>query len=373
MPNPFTLRFIPPRSPFCNRTQELRELSSHASNRTNVVLFSPRRYGKTSLVKQVQAGLEKDGFFTFYTDFFMVTSVNDIAGRIAKNVYSVLHRHESLLKKGARYLKTFKTFRPVFKPAPHNGFALTVEPVSTELSGIDLLDKVLEELGVFIHSESAGAHIVFDEFQEITELKKSPVEGVLRKHIQEHQASYFFVGSRRRILLDIFNQRNRPFYQSAIMYPLSPLPQDELTSFLVGQFKKGGKKCSKSTAEAISNKILQYPYYAQALAYNVYEVSGKVVNEDAIEIGFEKLLASERYGYEATVQGLTGSQITLLRALATDPDSKILSTEYMARHKLSIGGIQYAQRKLEELDLIEKHNNVWRVVDPVFACWLAEY
>ena len=173
------------------------------------------------------------------------------------------------------------------------------------------------------------------------------------------------------MLLDIFNQRNRPFYQSAIMYPLSPLPHDELTSFLVGQFKKGGKKCPESIAESISTRIFQYPYYAQALAYNVYEVSGKVVNEDAIEIAFEKLLASERYGYEATVQGLTGSQITLLRALATDPDSRILSTEYMARHKLSIGGIQYAQRKLEELDLIEKHINVWRVVDPVFACWLA--
>ncbi len=373
MPNPFTLRFIPPHSPFCNRTQELRELSSHASNRTNVVLFSPRRYGKTSLVRQMQAGLEEDGFFTFYTDFFMVTSVNDIASRIAKGVYSVLHRHESLLIKGVRYLKTFKAFRPVFKPTPHNGFALTVEPVSTELPGIDLLDKVLEELGVFIRNESAEAHIVFDEFQEITELKKTPVEGVLRKHIQEHQASYFFVGSRRRMLLDIFNQRNRPFYQSAIMYPLSPLPHDELTSFLVGQFKKGGKKCPESIAESISTRIFQYPYYAQALAYNVYEVSGKVVNEDDIETAFEKLLASERYGYEATVQGLTGSQITLLRALATDPDSKILSTEYMARHKLSIGGIQYAQKKLEKLDLIEKHNNVWRVVDPVFGCWLCKY
>jgi hypothetical protein len=373
MSNPFTLRFIPPHSPFCNRTREIHELSSHARNKTNAVLFSPRRYGKTSLVKQVQAGLEKEGFFTFYTDFFMVTSVNDIAGRIAKSVYSVLHKHESLLKKGIRYLKTFKTFRPVFKPASHNGFALTVEPVSTELSGTDLLDNVLEELGVFIRNESAQAHVVFDEFQEIMELKKSPAEGVFRKHIQEHQASYFFVGSRRRILLDIFNQSNRPFYQSAIMYPLSPLPHDELTSFLVAQFKKGGKKCPGSIAESISSRIFQYPYYAQALAYNVYEVSGEVVNKDDIETGFEKLLASERYGYEAIVQGLTSAQITLLRALATDPDSKILSTEYMGRHKLSIGGIQYAKKKLEELDLIEKHNSVWRVVDPVFGCWLSKY
>ena len=373
MPNPFTLRFIPPDSPFCNRAQELHELSSHARNKANVVLFSPRRYGKTSLVKKVQSGLEKEGFFTFYTDFFMVTSVNDIATRIARSVYDVLHQHESFLKKGVRYLKTFKTFRPVFKPSPPNGFTLTVEPVSTELSGMDLLDKVMKELGLFIHNEHAQVHMVFDEFQEITELKKSPVEGVLRRHIQEHQASYFFVGSRRRILLEIFSQSNRPFYQSAIMYPLDPLPHGELTTFFVGQFKSGGKRCPKRTAETISNKVFQYPYYAQALAYNVYEVSGKVVSEDDVEVGFEKLLASERYGYEAIVQGLTSSQIALLRALSTNPGSRIMSTEYMGRHKLSVGGIQYAQKKLEELDLIEKHNNVWRIVDPIFGRWLSGY
>ena len=83
--------------------------------------------------------------------------------------------------------------------------------------------------------------------------------------------------------------------------------------------------------------------------------------------------ASERYGYEAVVQGLTVSQITLLKALAVDPVSKILSTEYMKRHRLSAGGIQYARNKLEKLDIIEKHNNIRKIVDPVFACRSAGY
>ena len=92
-----------------------------------------------------------------------------------------------------------------------------------------------------------------------------------------------------------------------------------------------------------------------------------------IQTGFNNMLASERYGYEATVQGLTGSQIALLKALAVDPVSKILSTEYMNRHRLSVGGIQYARNKLEKLDLIEKQNNAWQIVDPVFGCWLGRY
>jgi len=373
MANPFTLRVIPPYSPFCNRADDIKQMFSHASNKTNVVLFSPRRYGKTSLIRRLQADLTRKGFFTVYVDFFMATSDNEIARRISQGIYSVLHERESLLDKGVRFLKTFTTFRPVFKPSPESGFSFSVEPVSSVMPGIDLIDQVMEELGLFIRGESINAHIVFDEFQEISELKNSSVEEVLRKHIQEQQASFFFVGSRRRILLDMFNRKNRPFYQSAIMYPLRPLPDKELISFLVERFKAGGKNCPVPMAEKISGKVSQYPYYAQALAYNVFETSDDTVSEDDIQTGFNNMLAAERYGYEAVVQGLTGPQIALLRALSVDPVSKILSADYMNRHRLSIGGIQYARNKLEKLDLIEKQDNVWRIVDPVFGCWLAGY
>jgi AAA+ ATPase superfamily predicted ATPase len=101
MPNPFTMRVIAPGSPFCNRAAELRDLSRHATNRANVVVFSPRRYGKTSLVRRVQAEIEKEGFLTIYADLFMVTTVNEVANRIAKNVYAILHKQESLLRKGS--------------------------------------------------------------------------------------------------------------------------------------------------------------------------------------------------------------------------------------------------------------------------------
>lgn len=373
MANPFTLRVIPPDFPFCNRATELKELNSHADNKANVVLFSPRRYGKTSLIKRLQSALSRKGFFTVYIDFFMATTENETARRISQGIYSMLHERESLLDKGVRFLKTFKTFRPVFKPSPENGFSFSVEPVSSGMSGIDLIDRVMEELGLFIHKESINAHIVFDEFQEISDIKNSPIEGILRKHIQQHQASYFFVGSRRRILLDMFNSKNRPFYQSAIMYPLKPLPEKELVPFLRERFEENGKNCPVQIAEKISEKVSQYPYYAQSLAYNIFEISEGTVTCDDIQAGFNNMLASERYGYEAIVQGLTGSQIALLKALAVDPVSKILSTEYMSRHMLSAGGIQYARNKLEKLDLIEKHNNIWKIVDPVFACWLGGY
>ena len=88
MQNPFYLRVLPVDAPFCNRAKELDELTSHARNKANVVLFSPRRYGKTSLVKRVQERAKKEGVVTIYVDFLGIDSVEDLASRIASRFYA---------------------------------------------------------------------------------------------------------------------------------------------------------------------------------------------------------------------------------------------------------------------------------------------
>jgi AAA+ ATPase superfamily predicted ATPase len=120
---------------------------------------------------------------------------------------------------------------------------------------------------------------------------------------------------------------------------------------------------------SVINAIVEYRIDVDGYSVKAY----KRIKEQDIETGFQNLIASERYGYEAIVQGLTGPQISLLRAIAKDPAAKILTAGYLERHRLSLGGVQYARRKLEKLDLIEKHNNVWRIVDPVFGKWLSMF
>ena len=67
--------------------------------------------------------------------------------------------------------------------------------------------------------------------------------------------------------------------------------------FLEERFESGGKKCPESVAEMISRRTHQYPYYAQALAYNVFDLSGKVIQSEDVDAGFDRLLSSERYAY----------------------------------------------------------------------------
>jgi DNA-binding MarR family transcriptional regulator len=91
-----------------------------------------------------------------------------------------------------------------------------------------------------------------------------------------------------------------------------------------------------------------------------------------------ELIQGEKPVFEAIIQGLTPQQIALLKAVAKEPSRFIMSMNYMKRHHLnSIGGIQSAAKKLEQLDCIEREQGAtggrWRVVDPLLGRWLTDY
>ncbi|MBI1811535.1 MAG: ATPase, partial [Nitrospirae bacterium] len=137
----------------------MKELTSHARNKANVVLISPRRYGKTSLVKRVQNKLAKQGSAAIYIDFFGVDSIEDMTARLVSRVYAFSQKNEPLFKK---VVKIITAWRPVLRPDPEYGISLTVEPTSKK-KGIDLLEDTLSAVGRFINDYEKGCHIVFGE------------------------------------------------------------------------------------------------------------------------------------------------------------------------------------------------------------------
>jgi uncharacterized protein len=370
MSNPFYLQEIPVDAPFCDREGELKELQSYAEAKANVVLFSPRRYGKTSLVKRVQKKLADKGAVSIFADFFGVSSVEDVAGRLARSVFVVTHQKEPLWKSALRIIKTF---RPVLKPEISGHFSLSVERSSAVKSGLPLLEETMESLGEFIQAAKPLVQVTLDEFQEIVVLKEAlRIEAALRTQINQHRASYFFVGSRRRILLGIFNERQRPFFQSAINYPIRALPAGDLAEFISRQFTENKKNCTVELAREMASLVEYHPYYSQKLAFFVFE-SCKTVTPKDIQQGFETLILSEKPVFEAGVQCLSPHQRLLLQALSKEPTQKLLASSFLQKHNLgSVGGVQHSAKQMEDLDLIEKdeEKGFWRLVDPVFALWL---
>lgn len=235
-----------------------------------------------------------------------------------------------------------------------------------------LLEDLLTGMNAYVEKNGLRASIALDEFQEITELEESKeIEGILRSNIQtQRKISYYFIGSRRRILNDMFNNKNRPFYKSAFNYPLSKISREEFVSFIQKQFQGTNKKCQEKIAGLLYEKADGYPYYVQKLAYLLWEATEEEASQAQLEKSSQDLLRLEKADFEGLWSGLSLGQRSLLKTLALDPTRSPYSKDYLEKQGLSLGGTQKAMEALLSKDLIEEGEKGFQLVDPVMAAWL---
>lgn len=367
--NPFQIKVLPVDAPFCNRTKEMEELTEYGYSGTSAVVYSPRREGKTSLMNRVQYKLRNEGCITIKTDFFSVFSIDDIAMRLAKAVFSETKRHDSWLTKA---MNTLKSFRPAFQPDPVSGsLTLTLIPSSGK-TGFDLLEDVMFSIKNLSDSIENPINIFIDEFQEITDLKDSAkIEGIMRTFMQETKASFFFVGSRRRILFDMFNERVRPFYRMAVNYPIEKIEHSELTKWVTEQFDSHGVDC-KIAADELVKIVHRHTYYVQKLSMLTFNISEKLVTKETLVQAYSDMVESEKPTFEeAYLKPLSPAQRNVLISLAKENTAQPLSRNYIKNNSLPAAStMQSAIKVLTNNDLIQIENGIYTLVDKVFQDYL---
>lgn len=370
MQNPFTIG-IARNEDFCDRRQELADLINYAKHGHNIVLYSPRRYGKSSLVTQVLRELEKEGILTVYVDLFLVSSEQDFISTFATGVLKGIGRGADPRTLGNRVKNLFSRLVPVFEVTPEGlGFFVKFDRgAQLEL----LLDDLMEGMYAYVKKKKLRACIALDEFQEVTELAESKkIEGILRSHIQsQKEIAYFYIGSRRRTLKDIFTDKGRPFYKSAFLYTLKEIPKEDFVLHIRKKFEEAGKKCPPDIAGKIYDMVRGYPYYVQKLALLTWDITEKACNDDLVHAAYKLLLKMEAADFEGIWSGLTLVQKAVLKAIAREPTASPFAKEYLERYGLTIGGAQKALKALLEKDVIEKdEENRYRLTDPIMGAWL---
>lgn len=373
MPNPFRLEVLGEGDPFCDRQEEVQQLLRCAKATQNVVLASPRRYGKTSLCRKVQKKLNDEGWLCFAFDFAGVDSVSEIARRLARDMLKTLHGRESFLSKGKRWLNALTAFRPVLTFDPSGEAAISVARAVETENPRTQLEQTLEDLARIIDAGEWPCHVVMDEFQDLTKLAESQVvEGIVRRTIQGLPASFVFSGSRRSLLLAMFNDQKRFLTLSAVKMFLPPLPLDETSACIRACFSQAGRHVDPDVSAALVAAAGQYPFYVQRLASEVFERSGARVTREDVDQARRAVMQSESGLYETMISPLTTRQLRLLKTLAAAPSVRLTSAEFVARSELPASSIVDIRDILLREDLIEKtEGDLWRVVDPFFAAWLA--
>jgi len=255
--NPFKFGSIVDDPFFTDRIHEQKEIRSILQSSVHLVIISPRRYGKTSLVKKVVGELNRPLIFF---DLQLVTDVHDLAAQLLRKVYK-LYPFEKI----KNILKHFRIVPSINLNPQTNEVDISFQPKTDIIPLLEDVFNLIEKLG----NQKRKPIVVLDEFQEINLLSPN-LDKQLRAIIQIHQnVNYVFMGSVESMMRDIFEKKKSPFYHFGQLMPLDKIPYNDFHDFIRNGFMQHAES-PHEVATAILEITNCHPYYTQQLAYNVW-------------------------------------------------------------------------------------------------------
>lgn len=367
MKNPFLYGQSVEGEHFCNRIKELADIASHISSAQNLFIYSNRRLGKTSLVREALRRLSKDKMTApIFIDMERVTSRGQFVEVYARAIAKVVTEFEKLEK----VRDFFRSIIPKFEFTPEGEVSVSVEFARDKSAISRCLDEIMDLPQKLAEKYKKRVVVVFDEFQEIEQLNGGDFEKYLRSFIQHHQdVCYIFMGSKTSVIIEMFNDPKRAFYRSAAVYPLKNIPVKEIEKYVVSRFITSGKKISKESAYNLVRLAKGLPYYVQMLGWYVWELCEHEVKVCNLEEGVEELIRSQSELYRAWHDSSTLNQRAVLGALSME--AEIFSQDVILNYGLgSVSTAQSAVKSLVKKGLVCKEESKYWLVDPFFAMWL---
>lgn len=369
--NPFILGHRILRPYFCDREEEQQRLERAIVNGRNVVLLARRRMGKTSLafVALHESEIVKADYLTIFLDILQTNTLKEFTYLLGKTIF------DTLRKKSVNILHTFlatlKSLQGTFGFDPFNG----TPTFQLQLGDIHHPEYTLEEIFSFLENYGKRVIVIIDEFQQITNYPEKNIEAILRTHIQQlTTTSFIFAGSEQTILQEMFVSAKRPFYNSAEIMHLGPIPKEIYTNFAVKMFQDYGRDIELECIEKIYDLFDGNTFYLQRsmnIAFSDTSV-GEVCHQDKIKWAVKSMIASDEVIYREILSSISRSHKSTLYAIA---QSKIAirptSSDFMRRHSLSSAStVQNALQKLSKSGIITRTPKGYALTDPLMRIFI---
>ena len=376
MENPFYITGIVPDPFFCDRGKETSWMVRTLENKAHVLLTSPRRMGKTQLIRHVfEQPSIKDNCYTFYVDIYPTTSLHEFVLLLSKEIYSVL------VPKGKAMLDKF--LAGIHSLAGSLGYDPVTETprFDIKLGDIHTPELTLEEIFAFLEHADKPCIFAIDEFQQIAEYPERNVEALLRAHIQKmNNCLFIYAGSNRHILENMFNSAAKPFYNSAEQIYLDCIPKEIYTGFAEEQFTKAGRRITPRAASFAYDLFEGHTYYVHSIFHNVFAYldPDKVIEEPDIEKTLNDILEEKGHAFASVMNQLNYQQKETLIAIAKEGKaSGVTSVAFVKRHALkSPSSVQYSINALLDKQLLTYENQrrakVYSISDRFLEKWISK-
>jgi AAA+ ATPase superfamily predicted ATPase len=354
---------------FCDRIEESEKLISHLQNGRNVTLVSPRKVGKTGLIKHTFHLIKeknKDAV-CIYVDIFHTHNQHEFVQILGKAIIEekLLDSRNSVNK----ILNYFSLWRPTLTPDPMTGIpsiSITIERSHSEHTIKSIFD--------YLANSGKEVYLAIDEFQTITDYPETGTEALLRSYIQFiHNVHFIFSGSKQHLMYEIFGSPKRPFYQSTAIMAIEPLHKEIYYDFASRFFKDKKGELSEDVFNQLYKQFDGYTWYMQSVLNRLYEREKQVKDYCQVTEAILSVLSDKSNQYDTLMMFLTDNQLSLLMAIAREgivnqPQSK----EFVRKYDLpTLSSIKKALEVLKEKELIYQTPEGYIVYDRFMGLWLS--
>lgn len=363
--NPFKYGGVVSEPYFIDRVEETIQLTGSLAASQNIILYSPRRYGKTSLIMKVAGELRKRGITVIYFDLFRANSRESFLELYYQSILKSVPGWEKIMRKVAGLLKASRPVVIMDKnglPSVTLDFDRRLQSQSfTEV--VDLPEKL------------AGKErwvVIFDEFQEISRLNGQDFEKELRAVIQHHKnVNYVLMGSKKHLLPGMVTRRDRAFYNFGKPVNLEKISEAEWIRSISAKMQSTGIPFNVEKIISLIAMAENIPYYVQYLASKVWELAiGGQTEGDLLNLAVSRLINNQSDYYMTLWNNLSILQQNTLNALVIE-NSKVFSKDFISRHRLGTSsGVQSAIKVLLNDGILDFHNDEYIFEDPFFRQWI---
>lgn len=354
---------------FTDRKSETARLLTNFRSGVNTVLISPRRWGKTSLVRKVCRLAQTDELKIVYLDIFSCRSDADFYDAFAS---AVLKQTSTKVEEWMENIRQFLSrISPKISlgadPAADFSFSLELTPKREDIDEIlQLPEKIAEKKGCRIV-------VCIDEFQQIGEFKDSKTfQKRLRSvwQLQKH-VSYCLFGSKKHLMNELFERKSLPFYKFGDAIYLQKIATADWVGYIRSRFEATGKSIPAELAEEICRRVDNHSSYVQQLAWLVWTRTGKEATRQELEAAFQDIIDQNTPLFEKQTESLTSFQMNFLRAIIDGVHSEFTTQEVMRKYQLgSSANVSIIKRALIKKELIEIDKRKAVIPDPIMKVWL---
>jgi len=368
MNNPFAYSNYVTGDSFCNRKMELSELLKYIKNSQNVLLFSHRRYGKSSLIQQAfhKMKIKKLPVGAMYVELYGTISEKDFITRTFRSFNQLESNFEKLLKSLSKTIKNFKINLSI-DPATGN---TSVSPSFDAVNEKVVLEELMNLLNKY--SQKRKLVIAFDEFQEVAGYTEDGFEKRLRSSIQQHSnICYIFSGSQQHLITDMFNSSSQAFYKMAESFPLDKIETKQYIPWIQNLFRRNNVDLPVQLIEDVISRFENHPMYIQNFLFHLWEEPiKKKLSLDIIDKIENLIIGRKNLEYTVLWESLTTNQKKTLKLILLNKGANLFNADSLKSVNLKTASlVTKALSSLINKEIIAKNTN-YQIQDIVFKNWL---